>query len=43
MELVTYVGLEKSIHEKVSKYSLGMRQRLGIAREMCIRDRLVVM
>ena len=30
-EVVSIVGLEKRIHDKVSKYSLGMRQRLGIA------------
>lgn len=30
-EIVKYVGLEQRINDKVSKYSLGMRQRLGIA------------
>ena len=30
-ELIKTVGLEKRIDDKVSKYSLGMRQRLGIA------------
>ncbi len=30
-ELVDLVGLERRIKDKVSKYSLGMRQRLGIA------------
>ena len=30
-ELIKLVGLEKRIDDKVSKYSLGMRQRLGIA------------
>ncbi len=30
-ELVKTVGLENRINDKVSKYSLGMRQRLGIA------------
>ena len=29
--IVELVGLEDRIHDKVSKYSLGMRQRLGIA------------
>lgn len=33
-ELVAYVGLENRINDKVSKYSLGMRQRLGIARAL---------
>ena len=31
LEVVKLVGLEKRINDKVSKYSLGMRQRLGIA------------
>ena len=30
-ELIKLVGLENRINDKVSKYSLGMRQRLGIA------------
>ena len=30
-EIIKMVGLEKRIDDKVSKYSLGMRQRLGIA------------
>lgn len=34
MDIVGYVGLENRIHDKVSKYSLGMRQRLGIARAL---------
>lgn len=29
-EIVTLVGLEHSIHDKVGTYSLGMRQRLGL-------------
>ncbi len=30
-DVVKLVGLENRIHDKVSKYSLGMKQRLGIA------------
>ncbi len=30
-EVVKLVGLEKRINDKVSKYSLGMKQRLGLA------------
>ncbi|WP_200416524.1 ABC transporter ATP-binding protein [Virgibacillus salexigens] len=33
-EVVTLVGLEKPINDKVGKYSLGMRQRLGIAQAL---------
>lgn len=33
-EVVTLVGLEKTMKEKVGKYSLGMRQRLGIAQAL---------
>jgi ABC-2 type transport system ATP-binding protein len=34
MKIVKVVGLEKRINDKVSKYSLGMRQRLGIAQAL---------
>ncbi|MFD1031626.1 ABC transporter ATP-binding protein [Metaplanococcus flavidus] len=33
-EVVALVGLEKAIHEKAGRYSLGMRQRLGIAQAL---------
>ena len=33
-EIVKLVGLENRIKDKVSKYSLGMRQRLGIAQAL---------
>lgn len=33
-EVIGLVGLEKAIKTKVSKYSLGMRQRLGIAQAL---------
>ncbi|SIT87218.1 ABC-2 type transport system ATP-binding protein [Edaphobacillus lindanitolerans] len=33
-EIVRQVGLEKRIHEKVGTYSLGMRQRLGLAQAL---------
>nr|WP_154750458.1 ABC transporter ATP-binding protein [Planomicrobium sp. YIM 101495] len=33
-EVVGLVGLDKAIHEKAGRYSLGMRQRLGIAQAL---------
>lgn len=33
-DVVSQVGLTKRIHEKVSTYSLGMRQRLGLAQAL---------
>lgn len=33
-EMVRLMGLEKRIHDKVKHYSLGMRQRLGLAQAM---------
>jgi ABC-2 type transport system ATP-binding protein len=33
-EVISIVGLEKAIKQKVGKYSLGMRQRLGIAQAL---------
>ncbi|WP_077297805.1 ABC transporter ATP-binding protein [Virgibacillus pantothenticus] len=33
-EVVKFIGLEKAINEKVGRYSLGMRQRLGIAQAL---------
>lgn len=33
-EVVRIVGLENRIHDKVKKYSLGMKQRLGVAQSI---------
>lgn len=41
--IVKTVGLEDRIHDKVSKYSLGMRQRLGIARALINKPNLLVL
>ncbi|PDO11645.1 MAG: ABC transporter ATP-binding protein [Candidatus Reconcilbacillus cellulovorans] len=42
-EVVAVVGLERRIHDKVKTYSLGMRQRLGIAQALLGRPRLLVL
>lgn len=42
-EVVHLVGLDNRIGEKVSKYSLGMRQRLGVAQAILHRPRLLVL
>lgn len=42
-EVVHLVGLDHRIGEKVCKYSLGMRQRLGVAQAILHRPRLLVL
>ena len=42
-EVVKLVGLENRINDKVSKYSLGMRQRLGIAEAMLHNPNLLIL
>ncbi len=42
-EMVALVGLENRIRDKVSKYSLGMRQRLGVAQAMMHRPKLLIL
>lgn len=43
LEIVKYVGLEERINDKVSKYSLGMRQRLGIAKALLNSPNLLIL
>ena len=42
-EVVKLVKLENRIHDKVSKYSLGMRQRLGIAQAIIHKPNLLIL
>lgn len=42
-EVVKLVGLENRIRDKVSKYSLGMRQRLGIAGAILHHPKLLIL
>lgn len=42
-EVIELVGLQARIHEKVKTYSLGMRQRLGIAQAMLNRPKVLVL
>lgn len=42
-EVTKLVGLENRIKDKVSKYSLGMRQRLGIAQAILHRPNLLIL
>ncbi|MEH7274792.1 ABC transporter ATP-binding protein [Neobacillus vireti] len=42
-EVVALVKLEERIHDKVKKYSLGMRQRLGVAQALLHRPSLLIL
>lgn len=42
-EVVKLMGLEKRIYDKVSKYSLGMKQRLGIALAILHKPKLLIL
>jgi ABC-2 type transport system ATP-binding protein len=42
-EVVVQVGLEDRIHERVKAYSLGMRQRLGLAQALLRRPDVIIL
>ncbi|EAG0239392.1 TPA_asm: ABC transporter ATP-binding protein [Listeria monocytogenes] len=42
-EVTELVGLEKRINDRVSTYSLGMRQRLGIAQTLLSNPKLLIL
>ncbi|MBD2870329.1 ABC transporter ATP-binding protein [Paenibacillus arenilitoris] len=42
-EVVSLVKLENRIHDKVGKYSLGMRQRLGVAQALLHKPSLLIL
>ncbi len=42
-EVVKLVGLSNRINEKIKRYSLGMRQRLGVAQALLHRPRLLLL
>lgn len=42
-EVVELVGMNNRIHEKVKRYSLGMRQRLGIAQAILHKPSLLIL
>lgn len=43
LEVAKLVGLEERIYDKVKKYSLGMRQRLGIAQAILHHPKLLIL
>ena len=42
-EVVAIVGMDNRIHDKVRTYSLGMRQRLGIAQALLGKPKLLIL
>ena len=41
--IINLVGMENRIHDKVSTYSLGMKQRLGIAQALLSKPKLLIL
>lgn len=42
-EVIQLVGLGNRIHDKVKRYSLGMRQRLGVAQALLHKPKLLIL
>lgn len=42
-EVISLVGLEKRINDKLKKYSLGMKQRLGLAAALLSKPNLLIL
>src|SRR5690606_37921093 len=42
-EVIELVGLRNRIHEKVKRYSLGMRQRLGVAQALLHKPEVLIL
>lgn len=42
-EMIQFVGLENRINDKVKKYSLGMKQRLGLANALLKKPKLLIL
>ena len=42
-EVVKIVGMEKRVHENVKKYSLGMKQRLGLAQALLHKPKILIL
>ena len=42
-ETVNFVGMDERIHDRVKTYSLGMRQRLGIAQALLNRPKVLIL
>jgi ABC-2 type transport system ATP-binding protein len=42
-EVIELVGLQNRIHDKVKKYSLGMRQRLGVAQAIMHKPAVLIL